>query len=424
MNITLSIILWITYVVSLYFSVFLILVYFEKKELFKKEKQELKLNSYPYITIIIPAYNEEDSITKTLESVYNIKYPKEKLEVIIVNDGSTDNTKEKINKFIKNKNNFTLISHSNIGKAASLNIALKQTKGEYFACLDADSFVEPLTLIKQLKIFEKENDPKLSIITPAMKVYKPKNILQKIQWIEYLVIILIARITSHLDSLYVAPGPFSLYKTDTVKKIGCFDEQNITEDQEIAYRMQQNQYKIKQCPDGYVYTVAPNKLIQFYKQRRRWYLGSILCMYQYKKIIANKKYGDFGLMQMIKNLSGFLLSITGIGIAIYLILVPITRWIKNLILIDFSLIPYFSNIKLNISPLTFLMLDFKKGILILSLFFIGAFFFYQAHNNAKEKILKKGWVPIIPYFMFYYLLKGGILLVSIFEFLKEKKIKW
>jgi len=424
MNILLNGVLWVTYLISLYFSIFLVLVYIEKRKFFLKENLKPKLKIYPKITVIIPAYNEEKNILKTLISVDEIIYSKDKLEVIVVNDGSLDNTEKIVLDYIKEKDNFRLISHSNKGKAASLNIALKEAKGEYFACLDADSFVDSMTLVKQLSIFQEKNDPDLAVITPAMKVYKPETILQKVQWLEYLVIILIARITSHLDSLYVAPGTFSLYKTEIIKKIGGFDEENITEDQEIAYRMQRNHYKIKQCPDGFVYTVAPKKLTPFYKQRRRWYLGSIICLNQYKKMMGNKKYGDFGLMQMVKNVLGFLLSLSGIGVALYLFFLPVVRWIKNLILVDFSIMPYILDFKFKINPLSFLLFDIRKGILVLSLFIVGIFFFIKAHRNANEKVIKFGLIPMIPYFMFYYLLKGGILLVSMFNFLKEKKLKW
>ena len=215
MNLFVNITLWIAYGVSLYFSIFLLLVYVDKKSIFTKEDNEKKENKIvqiksPLVSVLIPAYNEEKTIIKTLKSVYNLDYPQEKIEVIVIDDGSKDNTNEIVKKYIKNKPNFKLISHKNKGKAASMNKAIKFAKGEFFACLDADSFVDPHTLKKMLTLYYKENDENVAIITPAMKVYKPKNILQKIQWLEYIIIILIARITSHLDSLYVAPGPFSV----------------------------------------------------------------------------------------------------------------------------------------------------------------------------------------------------------------------
>jgi len=424
MNIIINVILWIAYFFSLYFSVFLLLIYLDKRAQFKAEIPSTRLTKYPLITVIVPAHNEENTIIKTLESVFHLDYPPEKLEVFVINDGSTDKTEQIVKEYIKGKKNFKLLSHSNRGKAASMNRALKMAKGEFFACLDADSFVDSLTLRKMLYMYEQDSDPNLAIITPAMKVYQPKNLLQRVQWLEYNVIILIARLSSYLDCLYVAPGPFSLYRTGVIKELGGFSEGHITEDQEIAYRVQQQHYRIKQCPDGFVYTTAPKDFYPFYRQRRRWYLGSMICVYQYKHLVGNKKYGDFGLMQMIKNVLGFILAVTGIIIAGYFLLRPLFNWIKEMSLIKFNLIPYLLSLRLRFTLMDFLLTDFRKGFVILFLFVIGILFFYWAHKNAKEKMLTFGWIPLIPYFAFYYTLKGIILLICMVEFIKGKKVKW
>ncbi|MEK6938933.1 MAG: glycosyltransferase family 2 protein [Nanoarchaeota archaeon] len=263
MNEIINIILWVAYLISLYFSVFLLLVYLERKPSFRQESSSTHLHKFPLVTVIIPAFNEEKTILRTLESVNNLDYPKEKLEVIVVNDGSKDDTENIVKKYIQDKPHFHLLSHPNCGKAASMNRALKLAKGEYFACLDADSFVDSFTLKKMLHMYEQDPDPQLVIITPAMKVYQPKNLLQRVQWLEYIIIILIARISSQLDCLYVAPGPFSLYRTKAILELGGFSEGHLTEDQEIAYRAQEKHYRIKQCPDGYVYTTAPKEIKPF-----------------------------------------------------------------------------------------------------------------------------------------------------------------
>lgn len=424
MNIVVDIFVWMAYVVSLYFTIFLVLVYFDKRTLFKQERSSTALKKYPLISVLVPAYNEEEHILRTLESIEALDYPKQKLDVIVINDGSTDRTKEVIETYIRDKPHFTIITHSNRGKAASLNRALQQARGEFFACLDADSFVEPLTLRKMLAFYDAQADPALAIVTPAMKVYNPTNFLQKIQWLEYIVMIFIGRLSSHLDSLYVAPGPFSLYRTDIIKQLDGFDEHTLTEDQEIAYRIQQHHFKIRQCFDGYVYTVAPPKIKSFYQQRRRWYLGSVTCLHQYRKMVGNKEYGDFGVMQMVKNVTGFCLAVLGIGVVGYLFFIPFVEKIKTLFLINFNLLPYFTHLKFQFNFLDFLTADFKKGFILFSLWIIGLFFFYQAHKNAQERMTKFGWLPLLPYAVFYYLFKGIILLVALFEFGRGKKIKW
>lgn len=189
------------------------------------------------MSIVIPAYNESKTIVKTLESAYNLNYPRAKMEIIVVNDGSSDGTLEIITQYIKDKPNFRVLSHQNIGKAASLNKALDVLRGEFFACLDADSFVERHTLRRMLSLYYQNNDPHLAIVTPAMKVSAPSNILQKVQWLEYIVITLISRISSHLDALYVAPGPFH-----------CIEPQSYAQ---LEVLMKKILLKIRKSPIGF-----------------------------------------------------------------------------------------------------------------------------------------------------------------------------
>lgn len=417
------IILWTVYGISLYFSIFLVLVFLDTRKQFQEEKSSLVVKEYPLVSILVPAYNEEKTIEGTMQSVLEIDYPKDKLDVILINDGSSDGTLMKMQEFIdkNHAHHYRIIDHKNMGKAASMNVALKAARGKYFACLDADSFVDSKSLRKMLSFFERENDPQLAIVTPAMKVDSPKGILQKIQWFEYLVMIFVGRLTSHLDSLYVAPGPFSLYRLDVIASLGGFAKDTLTEDQEIAYRMQKAQYRIKQCFDAYVYTVAPNKLLGFYKQRRRWYMGSMQCAYKYKDMIADRKYGDFGVLQMVKNVLGYGLAISGIAFAMYFFVWPMIEKIMRGWSIRFDFWPYLTKLNLVITPM---FMDVQRGSVLIILFAVSGFFFWQAHMNSREKIHPSYYLSIIPYFAFYYLLKGGILLLSMLEFVRVRKIKW
>jgi cellulose synthase/poly-beta-1,6-N-acetylglucosamine synthase-like glycosyltransferase len=267
MHIVFTVLFWFSYLVTLYIGVYWLVTYFEKYSEFKNEKSQRKLAEFPFVSVIIPAYNEEQTIEKTAKSVLNLNYPHDKIEMIMVNDGSTDRTQE-IMQNIKEKfprRDIRIISHKNMGKAASMNKAIWRAKGAYFACLDADSFVEKSNLRKMIAMFQKDSG--LAIVTPAMKVKEPRTWLQKFQRLEYITTILFARIMGHFDMIYVAPGPFSVYKKGVVKKLGGFEKGNLTEDMEIAYRMQKHHYKIRQCFDAYVHTIAPRNLRELYRKR-------------------------------------------------------------------------------------------------------------------------------------------------------------
>ena len=125
-------------------------------------------------------------------------------------------------------------------------------------------------------------------------------------------------------------------------------------------------------------------------------------------MIGNKKYGDFGIRQMVKNVIGYGLALSGLAFAIYYFLWPLMLKIKRGWIISFDIIPYLTNLKIVFNPL---FVDLPKVLIFGTLFLTSIFFFYQAHKNAKEKFNSFGYLPIVPDFAFYYLLKGTILLV-------------
>lgn len=423
MNLLIEGLLLVTYVLSLYITIYWFIVFLTEKPNLNIKARKVKLSRYPFISVLIPAYNEEGTIIRSLESVLKLDYPKDKFEVIVINDGSTDKTRDRISQFIKKAKSFNirLINQENKGKAASLNNGLKNAKGEFFACLDADSFVKSTTLKKMLELYEKE-DSSLAIVTPAMKVKSPKTFIQKIQWLEYLVSLFVARLMSYLDCIYVAPGPFSLYRVSIIKKLGAFDESTITEDQEIAYRIQANNYKIKQCYDGYVFTVAPPNLRLLYKQRNRWFKGGFLNLAKYKKLLWNTDYGDFGIMQMSINILIFFISITTLFFFSFYVLKPAYELIRNLYIINFDIKPFLQNlIKFKITVLSF---DVEKLLILYLLLVISFIVIYLSHKNANEKLSKKNIPALLIYFVIYHMIMSFIIIVIFFELLLEKDHKW
>ena len=134
----LDIILFSTYFILLFLSIFWLLVLFAPEE-----AKKTRLQRQPFFSAIVPAYNEEKSIQGTLQSLVNLDYPAEKMEIIVVNDGSTDKTKEIVERFMTEhpSRKIILLNQENKGKASAMNKGLAMAKGEFFACLDADSSV-------------------------------------------------------------------------------------------------------------------------------------------------------------------------------------------------------------------------------------------------------------------------------------------
>ncbi len=287
--------IYIALFISLFFEVFLIITYLEKREHMIAEKKRIKrADWWPSVTIIVPCYNEEKTVTNTLFSILALNYPKDKLKIIIVNDGSTDGTMNVLKQFEKNPQ-IEIYSKENGGKYTALNYALERTTSDFVGCLDADSFVEPETLSRIIKHFEEKD---VMAVTPAIAVYKPKNIIQTVQAVEYVWGIFICKMLSYLGSLRVTPGPFSIFRTEVFRKLGGYREAYHTEDLEYALRMQKNHYKIVNAHDAMVHTVAPKNVKALYRQRVRWTYGFINNSIDYRSLFFKKEYGTLGLLTL------------------------------------------------------------------------------------------------------------------------------
>lgn len=290
MNITIgSAIIYIVIFVTLYTTTLWLIIFLENKNnIFKKPKA---LKYYPFVSIIVPCFNEEETIIQTTRSLLNLNYPKNKLEIIIIDDGSTDKTYERAKTLLKH-GQVKLFHKENGGKWTALNYGLEKSQGEFVGCLDADSFVAPNALKIIIPHFA---DKKIMAVTSSLKVYKPKNILQRVQRIEYILSIIHRKILAYLNSLTVIPGPFSIYRKIVFEKLGPFVPGHNTEDCEIAFRLQSQNYAIANAPNACVYTITPASLKALQNQRKRWGQGYVKNGWDYRYIFMNKKYKDLGL---------------------------------------------------------------------------------------------------------------------------------
>ena len=156
----------------------------------KKKNPEFVEMGSPKVSIIIPAYNEEGGIAGTLKSALEIDYPKEKLEIVFVDDGSKDNTYEIASKF-KSERVKILKMSKNSGKGAAMNFAIKNSSGEIIVTMDADNtHVTKDALKKLVACFD---SPDIVCVAPSMAIYNPKGVLQRVQQIEYLVGVFLRR---------------------------------------------------------------------------------------------------------------------------------------------------------------------------------------------------------------------------------------
>lgn len=253
------------------------------------------LRKLPSLSVIIPAYNEEENISQTIESVVNSDYPKDKIQVILVDDGSNDGTLSVMHAYAKRYPKLVqVISKKNGGKGTALNAGLKEAKGELISTLDSDSYVVPDAFRKMTGFF---SDANVAAVTSVLKVANPKNFLQEMQRIEYLVTVFSRRLLSYLNAVNVTPGPLSMFRAEVFRKVGGYDENNILEDQEMALRIQGHNYRIESAMDSVVYTNTPDSFKALTRQRIRWNRGGVRNILKHHYLVG-REYGDFGMVIM------------------------------------------------------------------------------------------------------------------------------
>jgi cellulose synthase/poly-beta-1,6-N-acetylglucosamine synthase-like glycosyltransferase len=258
----------------------------------KEEEKKTLSDDYLSVTIVVPVWNEEKTLAGTLTSLLELTYPKDKLSIFVIDDGSRDNTLS-IARSFEHEVQIKVYTKQNGGKHTAVNFALEHTDTELFGCLDADSFVEPDTLLKIVKYFE---DKEVMAVTPALKVKDPKTWVQKIQAVEYTMGTFLKKVFGNLNSIQVTPGPFSIFRKKVFDDLGPYKKAHNTEDFEIALRMHRNHYKIVNSHKAFVLTQAPDTLSKLIKQRLRWTQGSLENLLDYKDLFFKREYGNFGLV--------------------------------------------------------------------------------------------------------------------------------
>lgn len=281
---------------SLYFQILLLYSYLENKKKIKDE-ESLEVSYYPTVTVAVPCWNEEKTLASTLDSLISLDYPKDKVTIIVVDDGSKDKTFEIAKKYEEKYPNLVKAIHKeNGGKHTAVNLALSQSTSELFGCLDADSFVGKETLLTIVSYFEHHKEA--MAVTPCIHIRSPKTLIQRMQAIEYLMGVFLRKAFGQLDAIQVTPGPFSIFRRDVFAKIGDYRKAHNTEDYEITLRMHKAHLKVMNSHKALVYTVGPRTARGYFYQRLRWARGFLENSLDYKEMFFKKEYGNFGMFTL------------------------------------------------------------------------------------------------------------------------------
>ena len=396
-----------------FFSFFTyLLVYLENRnKVFKDPPLPKKL---PKVSILVPAYNEEKTIAKTLKSLLKLKYPKNLLEIIAINDGSKDNTLKIMRKF--EKYGVKVIDKENGGKASALNAGLKKAKGEIIVCMDADSIVSKNALKYTLGYF---NDPKVGAVASSLKVYKPKTFWQKMQFVEYIYNIFQRKVLALMDSVFVVPGPFGLYRRKVLEEVGGWEEGNLTEDMELTLRIQKAGYKVETSLNSIVYTKSPDKLKRLVRQRVRWYRGFLINAKKYKEMFFNPNFGNLGVYTLPLYIIFVSILFISVGSTFY----SIYSTIKDFIIISLKAGIDIPEFKIDQIDPPYLYASVST-VFWLANIVIYAYIFYISLIMSKEKDLKKPFFTYLIQIILYPFFLAYSWFLSIIKEVIKAKIKW
>lgn len=307
---------------SMFFQVLLLMSFFENRRKIKDEEL-FDLEIYPSVTIVVPCWNEEKTLASTLDSLLSLDYPKDKLLIMVVDDGSKDNTFLIAEKYAKKyPNQIKAITKVNGGKHTAVNLALNSCTSDLFGCLDADSFVDSKSLKIIASYFERNKNAKA--VTPCIHIRNPRTIIQRMQAIEYLMGVFLRKAFGQLDAIQVTPGPFSIFKREVFAVIGEYRKAHNTEDYEITLRMHKAHFKIMNSHKALVYTVGPATARGFFFQRLRWARGFLENSLDYRELFFKKEYGNFGMFTLP---IAFLFVFYGLYAAFYMAYLFISHWV-------------------------------------------------------------------------------------------------
>ena len=362
----------------------------KSKRICRKEKD------LPVYSIIVPVKNEEKVVGRLLDALSQLKYPRDKKEIIIVEDGSTDRTVDICVEYARrhNVNMKILRKPSSNGKPSALNYGIERAGGEIIGFFDADTVPAPDTLLNVCRYFE---DPEVAAVQGrTFSINSEENMLTKIISYEEAVWCEVYLQGKDVLGLFVhLKGSSQFIRHEVLEMLNCFDENSLSEDMEMSVKLTEKGYKIKYASDVCSWQESPADLKQLFRQRTRWFRGTMEVALKYGRLIASlsRKTIDteatlFGPFILVASLLIYLA-------AFYSFFIPF--------------------------PLDLLWqtaMQFTAITTTLTLFVCGLALIYASKPKKVANLL---WLPFI---YFYWSLQAFIALYAVLLFLFRRPRKW
>ena len=357
----------------------------------------------PPVSVLLPAYNEEAGIVDSVRSLLALRYPE--LEVIVVSDGSTDATIERlrdafdlvpVRKVLRDeietaavratyvsrtRRELTVVDKDNGGKADALNCGVNAARYAYVCAIDADAMLEEDALLRVAKPML--DDPERVAATGGIvriangctvdhgrvtSVALPKSRLAAMQVVEYFRAFLVGRVGwSRIGSLLIISGAFGLFRRSLVQEVGGWATDTVGEDVELVVRLHRHlrergeEYRIEFVPDPVCWTECPESLRSLSRQRRRWQRGLAETLWRHRSLFGNPRYGLLGLVGipyfLLFELLGPLVQLLGYPVVVTAF---VLHAVSAAFLVAFSIAAVLLGVLLSVSALALEEFSFRR----------------------------------------------------------------
>jgi poly-beta-1,6-N-acetyl-D-glucosamine synthase len=241
------------------------------------------LEHYPGVSVIVPAHNESYAILETIESLKNLQYPE--LEIIIVNDGSTDETADILNAFAAEGSIRAIHLETNQGKAAAMRVGLLASKHELLVCLDGDALLDPHAITWLIRHFD---GPRVGAVTGNPRIRTRSTLLGRIQVGEFSSIIgLIKRAQRVYGRVFTVSGVVTAFRKTALHRIGYWDLNKLTDDIDISWRLQMDHWAIRFESNALCWILMPETLKGLWSQRLRWAQGGVEVAFEHTRALCS-----------------------------------------------------------------------------------------------------------------------------------------
>jgi cellulose synthase/poly-beta-1,6-N-acetylglucosamine synthase-like glycosyltransferase/peptidoglycan/xylan/chitin deacetylase (PgdA/CDA1 family) len=266
------------------------------------------------VSVVISAYNEARVIADTLRSVLATRDCPQ-LEILVVDDGSTDDTAPIVVRLAADDPHIRLIQQPNRGKAAALNRAFVEARGDIVVTLDADTLFTQDTVANLVRHFATDREQRIAAVAGVVKVGNRRNLLTRWQALDYITQIGVERAAQEtLGAIMIVPGACAAWRRAAVIAVGGYPSRTLAEDFDLSLELQRRRFTIVQDDEAVCYTEAPETLKALLKQRTRWMFGSLQTLWKHRRMMFNPRYGFLGMV---------LLPVTAVSIVLPILFLPL-----------------------------------------------------------------------------------------------------